>query len=299
MLTWHWRLTAVAHPSHIPVVGVLERWPPYPVRWWIQEPETPSPVASQIACLHWGGENPQEMCAPSLRSSSLAWRSWGQRSVPEVGCRLNRTAGTGLSGAWAWRVTTLFFFFLLHVCVFVCPAGSTERRTQDSSVRTRDPPAAFLQLYGKTHCHQCHHPTWKHIQTWWAGFTLPSELMTHEQQLCPVFVSTWPVWRHQGRRQISCPLMSGCRRIQQVKNTFRTICNHRSLALSVFVLFLCLPLCSFQDTPSPRSPLTHHICLWACISFRVDSCRHSADYISAAHLIVLLWGPDTWTYLHY
>lgn len=28
---------------------------PYPVRSRIQEPETPSPVASQIACLHWRG----------------------------------------------------------------------------------------------------------------------------------------------------------------------------------------------------------------------------------------------------
>lgn len=42
---------------------------PYPVRSRIQEPVTPSPVASQIACLHWrdGVANPsQEMCAPEL-----------------------------------------------------------------------------------------------------------------------------------------------------------------------------------------------------------------------------------------
>lgn len=256
MLTLHWRLTVVAHPSHIPVVGVLERWPPYPVRWWIQEPETPSPVASQIACLHWGGKNPQEMCAPSLKSSSLAWRSWGQRSVPEVGCRLNQTAGTGLSGAWAWRVTTLFFFFWC-MCVFLCVLQAAQsgghktllyghaillRHSFSSMVRHRTPLPSMSPSYVK------------HIQPWWAGFKLPSELSlwSHEQQLCPVFVSTWPVWRHQGRRQISCPLMSGYRRIQQVKNTFRTICNHCSLALSVFVLFLCLPLCCFQDNPPPR-----------------------------------------------
>lgn len=37
----------------------------------------------------------------------------------------------------------------MHVCVFARSAGGTERRTQDSAVRTRNPPAALLQLYGK------------------------------------------------------------------------------------------------------------------------------------------------------
>ncbi len=42
---------------------------PYPVRSRIQEPETPSPVAGQVACLHWRdgvAKPPQEMRGPKL-----------------------------------------------------------------------------------------------------------------------------------------------------------------------------------------------------------------------------------------
>lgn len=38
----------------------------------------------------------------------------------------------------------------------------------------------------------------------------------HVSLLCRSMHSTWPVWRLQGRRRISCPLMWGCRRIPQV-----------------------------------------------------------------------------------
>ena len=41
---------------------------PYPVRTWIQEPDTPSPVTSQIACLNgemgWRNPPPGDMWPP-------------------------------------------------------------------------------------------------------------------------------------------------------------------------------------------------------------------------------------------
>ncbi len=128
---------------------------PYPVRSRIQEPETPSPVASQIACLHWrdgvGKPSPGDVC-PELWGHHR-WREgprWGQRSVPEVGCRLKQLEGDhwGCSvRSLSWHVTARLC--ACFVCAWIISAGGAERRTQDSSVRTRHPPAAFLQLYGK------------------------------------------------------------------------------------------------------------------------------------------------------
>lgn len=66
----------------------------------------------------------------------------------EVGFRLKQLKGRrrGLGG----HVT-------LYLCVFfyawMISEGGAERWTQDSSVRARHPPAAFLQLYGKKHNH--------------------------------------------------------------------------------------------------------------------------------------------------
>lgn len=64
--------------------------------------------------------------------------------MPEVGFRLKQLKGD--NWGLGWQVTFIFVFF----CVRVDDSeGGAERRTQDSSVRARYPPAAFLQLYGK------------------------------------------------------------------------------------------------------------------------------------------------------
>ncbi len=140
--------------------------------------------------------------------------------------------------------------------------------------------------------------------------------------LCPVYVdhSTWPVWRHQGHRRISCPLMSACRRIQQVSEhlwhgftfirlfVFFILLGSVTLCLSVIVLFcpsLSLSLCCLQAplfiSLSPCTLFVHeHVFSASWLIFPAENCTQSADYISAAHLIVLSWYPDTWTfYLHY
>lgn len=57
------------------------------------------------------------------------------------------------------------------------------------------------------------------MTVWWAasgGSKVFCRRSVWQVFLLCVNHSTWPVWRHQGRRQISCLLMSACRRIPQV-----------------------------------------------------------------------------------
>lgn len=157
MLILHRRLTVVVHPSHIPVVGVLERWPrilfiahgyrsqKHHLLWQVR-------LHVFIGEMGWQKPSPGDMCPPHPQAwGHHRWREgprWGQHSVPEVGCRLKQLEGDhwGCSvRSFSWCVTIVF------VCMYVwcfC-VGSAERRTQDSSVRTRHSPSAFLQLYGK------------------------------------------------------------------------------------------------------------------------------------------------------
>lgn len=63
--------------------------------------------------------------------------------------------------------------------------------------------------------------------------------------------STWPVWRHQGHRQISFPLMSACRRIQQVNKSSGAV----SFYLPPFPLSLSLRLSLSVFVPPPSASL--------------------------------------------
>lgn len=116
-------------------------------------------------------------------------------------------------------------------------------------------------------------------------------------QFCPVWFdvsvdhSTWPVWRHQGHRQISCPLMSACRRIQQVKgNLWHSFAfihlffpHSFWLALSLLV---CLCFCSVVSPSLPSSSrrlfISHSVpylfmsvCFFSKLLFPVEHCRYT------------------------
>lgn len=133
--------------------------------------------------------------------------------------------------------------------------------------------------------------------------------------------STWPVWRHQGHRQISCRLMSACRRIQQVKGrlwscfllsssfSFCISTPFRPLSLVSFtrtitLLFHCFPFYLSLCTLFAHDWISPCFLSASWLIFPLKHCRHTMHLTLsngsnwAPHLIVLLWYPDTWATLY-
>lgn len=109
-------------------------------------------------------------------------------------------------------------------------------------------------------------------------------------QLCPVCVdySTLPVWRHRGHRQISCPLMSACRRIQQVREKTRTqdafIRLYCSVSLCPCSVSLSLAPC-LSLSLSSQSP---HFLYLSLFALYLLMSKFFNGFFSALHLITPL-----------
>lgn len=99
--------------------------------------------------------------------------------------------------------------------------------------------------------------------------------------------SIWPVWRHHGRRQISCRLMWASRRIQQVKDLIPVFYFHWLPPSFVPSFRLFFPPWFLPHL----TPIPHLICSWvdcvfteAWLIFPAELCRNTVMFFSQCWL---------------
>lgn len=145
MMTLHRRLTIVVHPSHIPVVGVLERWPRilFAHGYRSQKHHLLWQVRLHVFIGEMGWQTLPRRCVPQAWGHHR-WRKgprWGQHSVPEVGCRLTQSEGDHWGCSVSLSSTCNYALVCMCVCVFVNYLYR-QRRAADTRLFCTDTPSS-------------------------------------------------------------------------------------------------------------------------------------------------------------